>query len=189
MKARMSLLCVASAFFPLAFPAVSHSGEGSARVVAPGDVVRIWTTSQPHAEFNGRVLRVLPGALVLDTAGVTEPLPIPLNSITRLLLQTPGPRNTRKGAIIGAITGGLLGAVIGGVRLCGINSEEGSSCPDTFLLEGTLGGAAVGGLIGAAIGSLGRGSPRWKPVPLATTSRSSVRLVPRTNGFSVSIVW
>lgn len=154
--------------------------------VAPGDTVRVWSSS---LDLEARRATVLPwSAPVARFASTSEPfdsLAIPFSRLTRL--DVLDGRNHARGILLGAAVGGSLGFLIGilvgeaAVRgcqefLCGLEA-----------LNYAGGGFLIGGVLGGAIGAANPPA-RWRRVELPTEAGFPPYSIPWYNRIEIKIL-
>ena len=127
-------------------------------------------------EYGGWPVYSARGMPNISARGMPNRLAIPLASVTRLELSTPGGSRAGRGALIGLALGGIGGAV-----------GAGAACASSTFFRDDSGGCAVmgfavfgasGALLGAIIGAMTT-STRWEEVPL---DRLRLQVAPQRDG-------
>jgi hypothetical protein len=129
--------------------------------IDPGARVRVSTSSAADERIVGTLAALQSEALVVDVEGHSEPVTLPVASVTRLEVSTGRKSKTATGAGIGFGIGAAAGTVLA-LMFC--------SDPDNACGAGSfLGGSVLLGLPGAGVGALigsGIKVERWETVPL-----------------------
>ncbi len=108
--------------------------------------------------------------------GAPNRLAIPINSVTRLELSTPGGSRAGQGALIGLALGGVGGGGLLGAA-CASDpwfQDDAGACAIAGAVVFGAGGALVGAIIGAMITGT-----RWEEVPL---ERLRLQVAPQRDG-------
>ncbi len=160
----------------LAFVPLTSATAQEPPPVKVGDQVRVTATDLGRRE--GTVQLLTTDSLVMRPEyGAPNRLAIPLASVTRLELSTPGGSRAGRGALIGLALGGFGGA-----------AAAGTACGNSTLFEDDAGACAAigfgvfgasGALVGAIVGSMITGG-RWEEVPL---DRLRLQVAPQRDGW------
>ncbi|MBA3890244.1 MAG: hypothetical protein H0X64_06915 [Gemmatimonadaceae bacterium] len=127
--------------------------EGVAVTIAPDAEVRATLVPGAGARVTGRFVSLTRDTLAVAVGSERMRRAMPVQTVARV--EVRGPRDRKRGAVIGA---GLLGGIA--VVFGGIDVSKGSLATDEYI-GAIAANAVIGGLIGAALAPRG-----WIPVPL-----------------------
>lgn len=164
----------------LLLPGAAWSEElESEAAITPGSKIRLLAPTVAAEWIQGSVIQ-MNRTSVLISAGDRAPMSVPREAITRLEVSTGRHRQTKSGALTGAIMGAVFGLANPCLPMAGCDGQYGGTAAVTYGLAGAVYGAAIGALIK---------SDHWTGVPVDQVRLTPVATPGRGVGLSVSFTF